>query len=142
MTQGKSRMRQFRMSGSVRGAAREGGSYRDKFKAQGSQEPPGLSIHHGDGLNLDHHFGPRQFLDTDQCAGWIATLLKKLLAELRETRAVGHVGNEHRHGDDVIELAAGFFQSLPYTFEAQPHLPVKIAGVTLTGFVLECPVTG
>jgi hypothetical protein len=31
MTQGKSRMRQFRMSGSVRGAAREGGSYRDKW---------------------------------------------------------------------------------------------------------------
>jgi RNA-directed DNA polymerase len=31
MTQGKSRMRQFRMSGSVRGAAREGGSYRDKL---------------------------------------------------------------------------------------------------------------
>ena len=29
MTQGKSRMRQYRMSGSVRGAAREGGSYRD-----------------------------------------------------------------------------------------------------------------
>jgi hypothetical protein len=34
MTQGKSRMRQFRMSGSVRGAAREGGSYRDKLKDQ------------------------------------------------------------------------------------------------------------
>lgn len=32
MTQGKSRMRQFRMSGSVRGAAREGGSYRDKVQ--------------------------------------------------------------------------------------------------------------
>jgi len=31
MTQGKSRMRQFRMSGSARGAAREGGSYRDKW---------------------------------------------------------------------------------------------------------------
>ena len=30
MTQGKSRMRQYRMSGSVRGAAREGGSYRDR----------------------------------------------------------------------------------------------------------------
>jgi len=29
MTQGKSRMRQFRTSGSVRGAAREGGPYRD-----------------------------------------------------------------------------------------------------------------
>jgi hypothetical protein len=32
MTQGKSRMRQFRMSGSVRGVAREGDSYRDMFK--------------------------------------------------------------------------------------------------------------
>jgi hypothetical protein len=32
MTQGKSRMRQFRMSGSVRGVAREGDSYRDTFK--------------------------------------------------------------------------------------------------------------
>jgi hypothetical protein len=31
MTQGKSRMRQYRMSGSVRGAAREGGSYRDRL---------------------------------------------------------------------------------------------------------------
>jgi len=30
MTQGKSRMRQFRTSGSVRGVAREGDSYRDK----------------------------------------------------------------------------------------------------------------
>ena len=29
MTQGKSRMRQFRTSGSVRGVAREGDSYRD-----------------------------------------------------------------------------------------------------------------
>ena len=29
ITQGKNRMRQFRTSGSVRGAAREGGSYRD-----------------------------------------------------------------------------------------------------------------
>jgi hypothetical protein len=34
MTQGKSRMRQYRMSGSVRGAAREGGSYRDTFQVQ------------------------------------------------------------------------------------------------------------
>src|SRR6266498_64113 len=34
MTQGKSRMRQFRMSGSVRGVAREGDSYRDKFKVR------------------------------------------------------------------------------------------------------------
>ena len=32
ITQGKNRMRQFRTSGSVRGAAREGGSYRDTFK--------------------------------------------------------------------------------------------------------------
>jgi hypothetical protein len=32
MTQGKSRMRQFRMSGSVRGVAREGDSYRDKVQ--------------------------------------------------------------------------------------------------------------
>lgn len=36
MTQGKSRMRQFRMSGSVRGAAREGGSYRDKWALRAS----------------------------------------------------------------------------------------------------------
>ena len=28
-------MRQFRTSGSVRGAAREGGPYRDKFNVQG-----------------------------------------------------------------------------------------------------------
>jgi hypothetical protein len=34
MTQGKSRMRQFRTSGSVRGVAREGDSYRDKFKVE------------------------------------------------------------------------------------------------------------
>ena len=34
MTQGKSRMRQYRMSGSVRGAAREGGSYRDRFNVR------------------------------------------------------------------------------------------------------------
>lgn len=32
ITQGKNRMRQFRTSGSVRGAAREGGSYRDKIQ--------------------------------------------------------------------------------------------------------------
>jgi hypothetical protein len=32
MTYGKSRMRQFRTSGSVRGAAREGGPYRDDFE--------------------------------------------------------------------------------------------------------------
>jgi len=32
MTQGKSRMRQFRTSGSVRGVAREGDSYRDKVR--------------------------------------------------------------------------------------------------------------
>jgi len=38
ITQGKNRMRQFRTSGSVRGAAREGGSYRDKFKVQGFSE--------------------------------------------------------------------------------------------------------
>jgi hypothetical protein len=37
MTQGKSRMRQFRMSGSVRGAAREGGSYRDKVQCSTSE---------------------------------------------------------------------------------------------------------
>jgi len=35
MTQGKSRMRQFRTSGSVRGVAREGDSYRDKFNVLG-----------------------------------------------------------------------------------------------------------
>jgi len=34
MTQGKSRMRQFRTSGSVRGVAREGDSYRDKVQSQ------------------------------------------------------------------------------------------------------------
>jgi len=39
MTQGKSRMRQFRMSGSVRGVAREGDSYRDNR----SSPPPSSS---------------------------------------------------------------------------------------------------
>ena len=37
MTQGKSRMRQYRMSGSVRGAAREGGSYRDDSAGKSRQ---------------------------------------------------------------------------------------------------------
>ena len=41
MTQGKSRMRQYRMSGSVRGAAREGGSYRDKVQVD---RPTGSDI--------------------------------------------------------------------------------------------------
>jgi len=38
ITQGKNRMRQFRTSGSVRGAAREGGSYRDNV--QGDSKNP------------------------------------------------------------------------------------------------------
>jgi len=46
MTQGKSRMRQFRMSGSVRGAAREGGSYRDKFNVQGPKRVETLNSEH------------------------------------------------------------------------------------------------
>src|SRR6266498_2062441 len=91
----------------------------------------GWLIYHGDGLNLDHHLGPRQFLDTDKRASWIMVFLKKFFAKLRETRAVGHVGNKHGHGDDVVQLATGFFQSLPDAVEAQPYLPVKIAGVTL-----------
>src|SRR4029077_20295334 len=103
--------------------------------------PLSLSIHHGDGLNLDHHFGPRQFLNTDQRASWIAALLKKLFAEMCETGAVGHVGNEDSHGDNVIQLAAGFFQRLPDALEAQPHLPVEIAGVTLASLILERSVT-
>src|SRR6266404_4430645 len=37
ITQGKSRMRQFRTSGSVQGAAREGGPYRDKRQAVSSK---------------------------------------------------------------------------------------------------------
>ena len=35
-------------------------------------------------------------------------LLEKFFAELRESSAVGHIGNEHGHGDDVVQLAAGF----------------------------------
>jgi len=38
ITQGKNRMRQFRTSGSVRGAAREGGSYRDNVQT-GAKQP-------------------------------------------------------------------------------------------------------
>jgi hypothetical protein len=48
MTQGKSRMRQFRTSGSVRGVAREGDSYRDmglSFRASWRQlARPGIQM--------------------------------------------------------------------------------------------------
>jgi hypothetical protein len=46
MTQGKSRMRQYRMSGSVRGAAREGGSYRDKLNVQSPKRVETLNLEH------------------------------------------------------------------------------------------------
>jgi hypothetical protein len=50
ITQGKNRMRQFRTSGSVRGAAREGGSYRDKqFKIVQTVLKP---FEHRDGLGI------------------------------------------------------------------------------------------
>src|SRR6266481_2997174 len=100
------------------------------------------SLDYGDGLNLDHHLGPRQFLNADKRASWIAALLKKLFTELRETGAVGHVGNEHSHGDNVVQLATGFFQRLPDAFEAQPHLRIEIAGVALASLILERSVTG
>ena len=67
--------------------------------------------------------------------------MEKFFAELRETRAVGYVGDEHGHSDDVVQLAAGFFQGLPNAFEAQPHLRVEIAGVALAGLILERSVT-
>ena len=37
-------MRQFRTSGSVRGAAREGGPYRDMFKEDGSMTSHGYRL--------------------------------------------------------------------------------------------------
>src|ERR1043166_6291200 len=66
-------------------------------------------LYDSDSLNLDHHLRPCQFLDTDQSTGWVAAFLKKFFAQLSEARAVRHVGDEHGHGDDIVQLAAGFF---------------------------------
>src|SRR5205085_792920 len=94
------------------------------------------SIHYRDGLNLDHHLRPRQFFYADKRAGWIAAFFEKFLAQLSETRAVGHVGDKDRHGDDVIEFAAGSFESFAHAFERHAHLAIKIARIRLASFVL------
>src|SRR5579875_288619 len=94
-----------------------------------------------DRLDLHHHFRFGETGDGDQGARGKAAF-EILLADFDEAIAVARIDDEHRHGDDVLEPAAGLLQRVGDVLERLMHLGIEIAGERAAVIVLRGAVSG
>src|SRR5262249_5844540 len=84
-----------------------------------------LAADHRHALDLDQPARPAQAADRDQRAAREA-FLEDLLADLGEAVAEPRVGDEHRHGDEVLEPGAAHrLDGLVQRIEDLAHLVVE-----------------
>src|SRR5229473_633484 len=76
---------------------------------------------HGDGLNLDQDLRYREILRRDQRARR-EPALEEFSTNLHEFVAVRLIADEHRHGDDIGERAAG-------ALERRLDIPERLTGL-------------
>src|SRR5262245_40547161 len=101
-----------------------------------------LSAHDRDRLDLDHHLGARQCFDADERTCRIAVFLEKFFSQLSKARAVGHVGDKHRHGDDVFQFSTRSFEGFTHALERHAHLTVEVARISFSTVILITGMAG
>src|SRR6266850_2262920 len=81
---------------------------------------------HADRLDLDLDPRPHEVGDRDERAAGIVAVLEHVFAHLDEAVAVARLLDEHRHGDDVGEAAAGALQDRVDLREHLFHLRLEV----------------
>src|SRR5712691_8256993 len=86
-----------------------------------------LAPDHADGLDLDLDAGPREVGDGDQRARREVAAGEQLATDLDETVAEARLLDEHGHGHEIRERAAGPAQGLVHEREHPARLRLEVA---------------
>src|SRR5262245_50087593 len=103
---------------------------------------PAAVADHSDRLDLDLDARAGEVGHGDERAARVIAVLEHVLPHLDEAVAVARLLDEHRHGDDVGEAAAGALQHLVDLREHLLHLRLEIVGDVLAVVVARRRLAG